>query len=31
MAEIARTMPGYISHKGFFAGDGERHHRRVRP
>ena len=24
MAEIARTMPGYISHKGFFAEDGER-------
>jgi len=24
MAEIARTMPGYISHKGFFADDGER-------
>jgi heme-degrading monooxygenase HmoA len=24
MAAIARTMPGYISHKGFFADDGER-------
>jgi heme-degrading monooxygenase HmoA len=24
MDEIARTMPGYISHKGFFADDGER-------
>ena len=24
MAEIAATMPGYISHKGFFAEDGER-------
>lgn len=24
MAEIASTMPGYISHKGFFADDGER-------
>jgi heme-degrading monooxygenase HmoA len=24
MNEIARTMPGYISHKGFFAEDGER-------
>ncbi len=24
MAEIAKTMPGYISHKGFFADDGER-------
>ncbi len=24
MTEIARTMPGYISHKGFFADDGER-------
>jgi heme-degrading monooxygenase HmoA len=24
MAELARTMPGYISHKGFFAEDGER-------
>ncbi len=24
MQEIARTMPGYISHKGFFAEDGER-------
>lgn len=24
MAEIARTMPGYISHKGFTAEDGER-------
>jgi heme-degrading monooxygenase HmoA len=24
MEEIARTMPGYISHKGFFADDGER-------
>ena len=22
--ELARTMPGYISHKGFFADDGER-------
>jgi antibiotic biosynthesis monooxygenase (ABM) superfamily enzyme len=22
MAEIAATMPGYISHKGFFAGGG---------
>ena len=21
---VARTMPGYISHKGFFADDGER-------
>jgi heme-degrading monooxygenase HmoA len=24
MREIAVTMPGYISHKGFFAEDGER-------
>jgi heme-degrading monooxygenase HmoA len=24
MNELARTMPGYISHKGFFAEDGER-------
>jgi len=24
IAAIARTMPGYISHKGFFAEDGER-------
>jgi heme-degrading monooxygenase HmoA len=24
MNEVARTMPGYISHKGFFADDGER-------
>src|ERR1700733_3214511 len=24
MAEIAATIPGYISHKGFFADDGER-------
>jgi heme-degrading monooxygenase HmoA len=24
MAELAKTMPGYISHKGFFAEDGER-------
>ena len=24
MAAIAETMPGYISHKGFFAEDGER-------
>lgn len=24
MVEIAATMPGYISHKGFFADDGER-------
>jgi heme-degrading monooxygenase HmoA len=24
MAEIAATMPGYVSHKGFFADDGER-------
>ena len=24
MAEVAATMPGYISHKGFFAEDGER-------
>jgi heme-degrading monooxygenase HmoA len=24
MAEVAATMPGYISHKGFFADDGER-------
>ena len=24
MNEIAQTMPGYISHKGFFADDGER-------
>ncbi len=24
MEELARTMPGYISHKGFFADDGER-------
>ena len=22
--ELAKTMPGYISHKGFFADDGER-------
>ncbi len=24
MIELAATMPGYISHKGFFAEDGER-------
>ena len=24
MQEIARTIPGYISHKGFWADDGER-------
>ena len=24
MAELAATMPGYVSHKGFFADDGER-------
>jgi heme-degrading monooxygenase HmoA len=24
MNEIAQTMPGYISHKGYFADDGER-------
>jgi heme-degrading monooxygenase HmoA len=24
MAELAAAMPGYISHKGFFADDGER-------
>jgi heme-degrading monooxygenase HmoA len=24
MNELAQTMPGYISHKGFFADDGER-------
>jgi heme-degrading monooxygenase HmoA len=24
MVELARSMPGYISHKGFFAEDGER-------
>ena len=24
MAAIAKTMPGYVSHKGFFADDGER-------
>jgi antibiotic biosynthesis monooxygenase (ABM) superfamily enzyme len=24
MIELAKTMPGYISHKGFFADDGER-------
>ena len=31
MVELAETMPGYISHKGFFAEDGERvHDRRVR-
>ena len=24
MVELATTMPGYISHKGFFAEDGER-------
>ena len=24
MNELAETMPGYISHKGFFADDGER-------
>jgi len=24
IAAIARTMPGYLSHKGFFADDGER-------
>jgi heme-degrading monooxygenase HmoA len=24
MVELAVTMPGYISHKGFFADDGER-------
>jgi antibiotic biosynthesis monooxygenase (ABM) superfamily enzyme len=23
MEKLARTMPGYISHKGFFADDGE--------
>src|SRR4029079_7611666 len=23
MVELAKTMPGYISHKGFFADDGE--------
>lgn len=24
MVQLARTIPGYISHKGFFAEDGER-------
>jgi heme-degrading monooxygenase HmoA len=24
MSELARTVPGYIAHKGFFAPDGER-------
>jgi heme-degrading monooxygenase HmoA len=24
MNEIARSLPGYVSHKGFFAEDGER-------
>jgi heme-degrading monooxygenase HmoA len=24
LSAVARTMPGYISHKGFFAEDGER-------
>jgi heme-degrading monooxygenase HmoA len=24
MNELAMTMPGYVSHKGFFADDGER-------
>ena len=24
MSELARAMPGYISHNGFFADDGER-------
>ena len=24
MSELARTMPGYLSHKGFVAEDGER-------
>jgi len=24
MEKLARTMPGYVSHKGFFADDGER-------
>lgn len=24
MSELARTIPGYISHKGFIADDGER-------
>ena len=24
MAEIAKSIPGYISHKGFWADDGER-------
>jgi heme-degrading monooxygenase HmoA len=24
MSELARTMPGYVSHKGFTAADGER-------
>jgi len=24
MNELARTMPGYISHRGYFADDGER-------
>ena len=24
MVELAETMPGYLSHKGFFAEDGER-------
>jgi heme-degrading monooxygenase HmoA len=24
MVELAATMPGYVSHKGFFADDGER-------
>ena len=25
MSELARTMPGYISHKSFYAEDGERY------
>ena len=24
MSELAKTMPGYVSHKGFVADDGER-------
>jgi len=24
MGELARSMPGYLSHKGFVADDGER-------
>lgn len=24
MSELAQTMPGHVSHKGFTAGDGER-------